>query len=87
MRQFTVAYTPQQNGVAEWMNRTLLERTRAMLRTAGLAKSFWAEVVKTACYLINRSPSSAIGLKTPMESGKESQLSILLYIWLDVLCT
>jgi transposase InsO family protein len=40
MRQFTVAHTPQQNGVAERMNRTLLERTRAMLRTAGLAKSF-----------------------------------------------
>ena len=39
-RQFTVAYTPQQNGVAERMNRTLLERTRAMLRIAGMAKSF-----------------------------------------------
>ncbi|KAG2399616.1 Retrovirus-related Pol polyprotein from transposon TNT 1-94 Protease [Vigna angularis] len=39
-RQFTVAHTPQQNGVAERMNRTLLERTRAMLKTAGLAKSF-----------------------------------------------
>ncbi|KAL4392833.1 hypothetical protein AHAS_Ahas03G0384600 [Arachis hypogaea] len=49
-RQFTVAYTPQQNGVAEWMNRTLLERIRAMLQTAGLAKSFWPEAVKTACY-------------------------------------
>ena len=39
-RQFTVAHTPQQNGVVERMNRTLLERTRAMLRTVGLAKSF-----------------------------------------------
>ena len=39
-RQLTTAYTPQQNGVAERMNRTLLERTRAMLRTASLAKSF-----------------------------------------------
>ena len=39
-RQLTVAYTPQQNGIAERMNRTLLERTRAMLRTAGMAKSF-----------------------------------------------
>uniref|UniRef100_A0A2N9IBB7 Integrase catalytic domain-containing protein n=1 Tax=Fagus sylvatica TaxID=28930 RepID=A0A2N9IBB7_FAGSY len=66
-RQFTVAYTPQQNGVAERMNRTLLERTRAMLRTAGMAKTFWAEAVKTACYVINRSPSTAIDLKTPME--------------------
>jgi transposase InsO family protein len=42
-RQFTTAYTPQQNGVAERMNITLLERTRAMLKAAGLGKSFWAE--------------------------------------------
>jgi len=39
-RQFTTAYTPQQNGVAERMNRTLLERTRAILKAAGLGKSF-----------------------------------------------
>ncbi|KAH9762162.1 Integrase catalytic domain-containing protein [Citrus sinensis] len=66
-RQFTVAYTPQQNGVAERMNRTLTERIRAMLRTAGLPNSFWAESAKTACYIVNRSPSTAIGLKTTME--------------------
>jgi transposase InsO family protein len=42
-RQHTTAYTPHQNGVAERMNRTLLERTRAMLKAAGLGKSFWAE--------------------------------------------
>ncbi|GJT52998.1 retrovirus-related pol polyprotein from transposon TNT 1-94 [Tanacetum coccineum] len=47
-RQFTTAYTPQQNGVAERMNRTLLERARAMLATASLGKSFWAEAVNTA---------------------------------------
>ncbi|GJR00053.1 retrovirus-related pol polyprotein from transposon TNT 1-94 [Tanacetum coccineum] len=42
-RQFTIAYTPQQNEVAERMNITLLERARAMLATASLEKSFWAE--------------------------------------------
>ncbi|KAH9794218.1 hypothetical protein KPL71_004820 [Citrus sinensis] len=66
-RQFTVAHTPQQNGVAERMNRTLTERIRAMLRTAGLPNLFWAEAAKTACYIVNRSPSIAIGLKTAME--------------------
>ncbi|KAH9734881.1 Integrase catalytic domain-containing protein [Citrus sinensis] len=66
-RQFTVAYTPQQNGVAERMNRTLTERIRVMLRTAGLPNSFWAEAAKTACYIVNRSPSTTIGLKTAME--------------------
>ncbi|KAH9734074.1 Integrase catalytic domain-containing protein [Citrus sinensis] len=70
-RQFTVAYTPQQNGVAERMNRTLIERIRAMLRTAGLPNSFWAEAAKTACYIVNRSPSTAIGLKTAMEMWTE----------------
>ena len=66
-RQFTVAYTPQQNGVVERMNRTLAERIRAMLRTAGLSNSFWTEAAKTTCYIVNRSPSIAIGLKTTME--------------------
>ncbi|KZV36173.1 hypothetical protein F511_29175 [Dorcoceras hygrometricum] len=72
-----MAYTPQQNGVAERMNRTLLDRTRAMLNTAGLAKSFWAETVTTAYYVINRSPSVAIDLKTPMEvwTGKPADYS------------
>ncbi|KAL5852379.1 hypothetical protein ACOSQ3_007497 [Xanthoceras sorbifolium] len=78
-RQFTVTYTPQQNGVAERMNRTLAERIRAMLRTAGLPNSFWAEAAKTACYVVNRSPSTAINLKTPMEmwTGKPPDYSNL----------
>jgi hypothetical protein len=38
-----------------------------MLKAAGLRKPFWAEAVNTACYVINRSPSTAIELKTPME--------------------
>ncbi|KAE8687107.1 cytochrome P450 71A9-like [Hibiscus syriacus] len=78
-RQFTVANTPQQNGVAERMNITLLERTRAMLRDTGLEKSLWAEAVNTACYLVNRAPSTAIELKTPMEmwTGKLADYSNL----------
>ncbi|KAE8718737.1 hypothetical protein F3Y22_tig00109992pilonHSYRG00051 [Hibiscus syriacus] len=78
-RQFTVANTPQQNGVAERMSRTLLERTRAMLRDACLEKSFWAEAVNTACFLVNRAPSTAIELKTPMEmwTGKPVDYSNL----------
>ena len=38
-----------------------------MLSFAGLPRSFWAEAILTTCYLINRRPSLAIGLKTPME--------------------
>ncbi|KAE8689292.1 putative Retrotransposon protein, Ty3-gypsy subclass [Hibiscus syriacus] len=78
-RQFTVVNTPQQNGVAERMNRTLLERTREMLRDAGLEKSFWAEAVNTACYLVNRAPSTTIELKTSMQmwTGKSADYSNL----------
>ncbi|GKF48841.1 gag-pol polyprotein [Tanacetum coccineum] len=59
-RQFTTVYTPQPYGVAERMNKTLLERARAMLATASLGKSFWAKAVNTACYVINRSPSTVV---------------------------
>jgi hypothetical protein len=56
-----------QNCVAEKTNKSLLERTRVMLKITGMAKSFWEEVVKTTCYVINRSPSTTIDLKTLME--------------------
>ena len=49
----TIPGTPQQNGVAERMNRTLNERARSMRLHAGLPKTFWANVVSTTTYLIN----------------------------------
>ena len=74
-----VAYTPQQNGLAKQMNKTLLEKTRAMLKIVDLAKLFWVETVNTACYVINQSPSTVINLKTPMEmwTGKPIDYSCL----------
>ena len=61
------------------MNRTLTEKIRAMLRTASLPNLFWAEAAKTAWYIVNRSPSTAIGLKTAMEmwTGKPADYSYL----------
>ncbi|KAG8474442.1 hypothetical protein CXB51_034036 [Gossypium anomalum] len=67
MRHLTVRHTPQQNGIAERMNRTIMENVRCMLSNANLPKSFWAEVASTACFLINRSPSVTIEKKTPQE--------------------
>lgn len=49
----TVPRTPQRNGVAERMNRTLTERSRSLRVQSGLPKQFWAEAVNTATYLIN----------------------------------
>lgn len=66
-RHYTVRNTPQQNGVAERLNRTLLEKARCMLSHAGLDKKFWAEAVNTASFLVNRSPSSALDGKIPFE--------------------
>ncbi|GKD07471.1 putative ribonuclease H-like domain-containing protein [Tanacetum coccineum] len=50
-REFSVARTPQQNGVAERKNRTLIEAARTMLVDSKLPTTFWAEVVNTACYV------------------------------------
>ena len=67
VRHRTVRMTPQQNGVAERMNRTLLERARCMISNAGLTKDFWAEAINMACYVVNRAPSAALNFKTPEE--------------------
>jgi hypothetical protein len=67
VRHRTVRKTPQQNGVAERMNKTLLERARCMLSNAGLSKDFWAELVNIDYYLVNRSPSTVLECKTPSE--------------------
>ncbi|GKD12047.1 putative ribonuclease H-like domain-containing protein [Tanacetum coccineum] len=53
-REFSVARTPQQNGVAERKNRTLIEAARTMLADLKLPTTFWAEAVNTACYVQNR---------------------------------
>ncbi|KAH9735646.1 Integrase catalytic domain-containing protein [Citrus sinensis] len=65
-------FTPQQNGLAEMMNRTLVDKTKCLLINSKLPMSFWAEVVSTTSYLVNKSSSAAIGFKTPEElwSGK-----------------
>lgn len=63
----TTPYTPQLNGKAERMNRTLSEKTRALLADAQMDKKFWGEAVRTAAYLTNRSPTDAVQ-GTPMEN-------------------
>ncbi|GJX20596.1 putative ribonuclease H-like domain-containing protein [Tanacetum coccineum] len=53
-REFSVARTPQQNGVAKRKNRTLIEAARTMLAGSKLPTTFWTEAVNTACYVQNR---------------------------------
>ena len=49
------------------MDRMLLKKVRCMLSNSSLSKDFWVEATSTACYLVNHSPSTAIGLKTSEE--------------------
>jgi transposase InsO family protein len=75
--QKTIAYTPEQNGVSERCNRTLVERARAMLTQANLSSNLWAEAIYTANYSKNRSPTIALQGKTPIEAwtGEKPDLS------------
>ncbi|GJR38816.1 putative ribonuclease H-like domain-containing protein [Tanacetum coccineum] len=56
-----------QNGVAERMNRTLIEAAKTMLADSLLPTTFWAEVVSTACYILNRVFKNRVGL-TPQNA-------------------
>jgi transposase InsO family protein len=53
-REFSCRYTPEQNGVAERKNRSIVEAARAMLEEKSMPKSYWAEAVRTAVYIQNR---------------------------------
>lgn len=68
IHQKTIPKTPEQNGVSERMNRTLIESVRSMLSDSGLPKTFWAEAVSTAVYVRNRCPTVALNNKTPYEA-------------------
>ncbi|GJT94162.1 putative ribonuclease H-like domain-containing protein [Tanacetum coccineum] len=66
-REYSNARTPQQNGVAERKNRTLIEAARTMLADSFLPNTFWAEAVSTACYVLNRVLVTKPQNKTPYE--------------------
>jgi transposase InsO family protein len=67
-RQLTVAYSPQQNGVAERRNRTICEMTRSILTEKEMPVILWAEVVSIAVYLQNRCFTTSVTRKTPFEA-------------------
>ncbi|KAJ9679813.1 hypothetical protein PVL29_021660 [Vitis rotundifolia] len=73
--RYTMPGTPQQNGVAERRNRTLLDMVRCMLSNSSLPEFLWGEALKTATYILNQVPSKSVP-KTPYElwSGKKPSL-------------
>ena len=74
--QYTMPGEPQQNGVAERRNRTLMDMVRSMISNSSLPLSLWGEALKTAIYILNRVPSKAVP-KTPFElwTGRKPSLA------------
>nr|GEU76519.1 ribonuclease H-like domain, reverse transcriptase, RNA-dependent DNA polymerase [Tanacetum cinerariifolium] len=79
MREFSVARTPQQNGVAKRKNRTLIEAARTMLADSKFPTTFWAEAINTACYVQNKVLVIKPHNKTPYELflGRKPTLSFM----------
>ncbi|GAU24969.1 hypothetical protein TSUD_312040 [Trifolium subterraneum] len=75
-RQLTTAYTPQQNGVSERKNRTLLNMIRSMLVCKNVPKIFWPEALKWATYILNRSPTISVKNMTPEEAWSGTKPSV-----------
>lgn len=65
LHTFTGPYSPQQNGLCERAGGTLVATTRCLLEESGLGRELWGEAIKTAAYLMNRTPSRVLGGDTP----------------------
>ncbi|KAJ9562492.1 hypothetical protein OSB04_007652 [Centaurea solstitialis] len=78
VNQFTMPGTPQQNGVAERRNRTLMDMVRSMIANSSLPQFLWTEALKAAVHILNRVPSKSVP-KTPYElwTGRKPKLNYL----------
>ena len=87
-RQYSAPRTPQQNGVVERKNRTLIEAVRTMLSKSRLLIYFWAEAVNTSCYTQNRTLINKEHMKTPYErmNGKKPMVKYFYVFELNALC-
>lgn len=75
-RHLTAPYMPQQNGVVERRNRTLLEMTRSMLKHMKLPNFLWGEAIRHATYLINRMATRSLKECTPYEALRHKKPNI-----------
>ena len=75
-RQFTTRYTPQQNGIAERKNRTIMDMVRSMLKEKHLGKEYWGEAVRCAVYILNRSLTKSLSNQVPEEAWNGRKCSV-----------
>jgi hypothetical protein len=78
-RHYSAPYNPQQNGVVERRNQTVVGMARALLKQRGMPAVFWGEAVVTAIYILNRSPIKALNGRTPYDAwhGRKPTVSHL----------
>jgi transposase InsO family protein len=67
-RHFSAPYSPQQNGVVERRNQTVVAMARSLLKGRQVPAEFWGEAVVTAVYLLNRAPTKSLAGRTPYEA-------------------
>jgi len=75
-RRLSIPHTPQQNGVAERMNRTIMDMARCLMLQSQLPRGFWAEAIVAACYIRNRCPTSSLGGDIPYEKWTNKPVSL-----------
>ena len=67
-RHLTAPYSPQQNGVVERRNQTIVGMTRCMLKAKGMPAAFWGEAVSTTVFILNRASTKALNGRTSFEA-------------------
>jgi hypothetical protein len=80
-RHYSTAYSPQQNGVVERRNQTVVGMARALLKQRGMSVVFWGEAVVTAVYILNCSPTNILNGRTSYEAchGRKPAVS---HLWI-----
>jgi hypothetical protein len=78
-RPYSAPYSPQQHGIVERRNQTVVGMARALLMQRGMPAVFWGEAVVTAVYILNRLPTKALNGRTPYEAwhGRKPAVSHL----------
>jgi hypothetical protein len=76
-RQFTAQYTPQQNGVAERKNQTIMDMAQSMLKEKHLSNEYWGDAILFSIFILNRSPTKTMRNHVPQEAwdGKPCNVS------------